>query len=67
MPEEELLNRMRQILPQSRRELLEACVLTARQLDESIISRPTNNGFITRDGRNVVQAAPPSHRGRKYF
>ena len=65
MPENELLDRMRNILPEARRLILEACVLTAKQMDESVISRPTNNGFITRDGRNVIQAAPPSHRGRK--
>ena len=67
MDEEELLNRMYRVLPDAKSKILQACVMTAKELDASIIARTTANGFITKDGRNVIQASPPQHRGRKYF
>lgn len=58
---------MYRVLPEAQSRFLQACVFTAQELDASIISRSTANGFITKDGRNVIQAAPPQHRGRKFY
>ena len=66
MEEDELISRIHRVLPEHRQRLLQACIFTAKELDASIISRTTANGFITKDGRNVIQAAPPQHRGCKY-
>ena len=65
LSEEELIARMRRIIPDQCKDLFESCLLTAQQFDESIIQTTTSNGFITKDGRHVNQTAPPRHRGSK--
>ena len=66
IPEDELINRLRRVIPEARQGLFESCIITAQQMDEAIIARGTTNGFVTKDGRNVIKQVPPRHRGSKY-
>ena len=66
LSESELENRMRRVIPENRKDLYESCILAAKQFDEGCIQTQTANGFITKDGRQVIQAAPPRHRGGNF-
>ena len=65
MSDEELHSRMRQVIPPNLRPMLDLCVLTAQNLDSSIIKRSTSNGFEVKDGRKVTRESVPRHTGGK--
>ena len=66
MSDDELYARMRQAIPAHMRPQLDLCVLTAKQMDCSVIRRSTANGYETRDGRKVTRETVPRHTGGNF-